>query len=179
MTRRQVPIMPNNEPHRRSGSEEPLAPLRKRRDALLATLQLTTPFDLRDFIQRLAAHRGRPIELVPDPRPGQVGLWVERADCDAIYYPQQTSRFHQVLIILHEIAHIVLDHTSCDAVESLLPSLSPATIRRVLCRNSRSTHEEREAELFASLLLHRAAASHLRSSSSSMTPIEAFLAGLL
>jgi hypothetical protein len=155
-----------------------LSALRKRCDALLATLQLSAPFNLRDLVERLAAQRARPIELVQDPLPDQVGLWLERTDRDVIYYPEHTSRFHQGQIILHEIAHIVLDHTSCDVVDDLLPHLSPQTIRRVLCRNSRSTSEEREAELFASLLLKQAAATHVPTGSTSMTPSEAFLVGL-
>jgi Zn-dependent peptidase ImmA (M78 family) len=131
----------------------------------------------RDLVERLAVIRGRPIELIPDTRPGQVGLWVEHADRDVIFFPQHTSQFHKLLICLHEIAHIVLDHKACDAIDELLPHISPDTIRRVLCRNSRSTEEERDAELFASVLLEHTAASHRRSTTAGMKPIEAFLAG--
>jgi hypothetical protein len=170
--------MPRGQPPDRSRPEDALPVLRTRCDALLATLELGTPYDLKQLIERLAAQRGRPIELVADPPPGQGGVWIERADRDSIHYPQHTSRFHQALIILHEVAHMVLQHTACDVVEDVLPNLSPATVRRVLCRHARSTREEREAELLASLLLQRAAVSYQQSGLGSMTPIEAFLAGL-
>jgi Zn-dependent peptidase ImmA (M78 family) len=150
---------------------------RRRCDAFLASLGVTTPFGLREFVERLATVRGRPIELVGDSRPGQVGLWVEQADRDLIFFPQETSQFHKLLISLHELAHMILDHEACDAVDDLLPHLSTDTIRRVLCRNSRSTEEEREAELFASVLLEHTAASHRHPNPGAMRPIEAFLAG--
>jgi hypothetical protein len=140
-------------------------------------LGVSTPFDLREFVERLATVRGRPIELVADTRPGQVGLWVEQADRDLIFFPQETSQFHKLLISLHELAHMILDHQACDAVDELLPHLSTDTIRRVLCRNRRSTEEEREAELFASVLLEHTAASHRHPMPGAMRPIEAFLAG--
>jgi hypothetical protein len=72
---------------------------------------------------------------------------------------------------------MILDHEASDAVDDLLPHLSTDTIRRVLCRNSRSTEEEREAELFASVLLEHTAASHRHPTPAAMRPIEVFLAG--
>ena len=83
---------------------------RRRCEALLSSLGVSTPFDLREFVERLASVRGRPIELVADTRPGQVGLWVEQADRDLIFFPQETSQFHKLLISLHELAHMILDH---------------------------------------------------------------------
>src|SRR4029453_7658170 len=94
---------------------------RRRCDALLASLGVTTPFGLREFVERLATVRGRPIELGGDSRPGQGGLWVEQADRDLIFFPQETSQFHKLLISLHELAHMILDHEACDAVDDLLP----------------------------------------------------------
>jgi len=169
--------MPDDQTSRPKQPLRSLRAARKRCDTLLASLQLSTPFDLRDFVEHLAALRGRPIELVADTRPGQVGLWVEQVDRDLIFFPHETSQFHKLLITLHELAHMILDHEACDAVDELLPHLSTDTIRRVLCRNSRSTEEEQEAELFASVLLEHTAASHRHPTRGTMRPIEAFLAG--
>lgn len=123
---------------------------------------LDGPLDPEEFIRRLAAHRGRPIELrqfdhgeVPG---GVCGLWIDRADGDVIGYP--TDARHALHIVLHEVGHMLRGHrgrapVADSQLAGFMPDLDPAMVRAVLGRSVYSDVEEREAELIASLVMHR------------------------
>ncbi|MFH9347560.1 ParH-like protein [Kitasatospora sp. NPDC017646] len=124
-------------------------------------LELPSPFDPVVLLERLAARRGRPIELLPVPaRPhAPCGLLVSTLEADYILYAADTGALHQRHILVHEIAHLLLDHAGSAPLApaaALLPSLSPALVQRVLGRTSYDEPQEREAELLASLILNRA-----------------------
>jgi hypothetical protein len=135
--------------------------LRRRFAKALNGLRMPDPFDVREFCDELAAHRGRPIRLVPMRGLTDVcGLWIA-ADVDVIGYEQNTTRPHQDHIILHELGHMLCDHyptslTPAEQARMLLPSLDPAMVRRVLGRTGYGSAEEREAEFFASLVWQHA-----------------------
>ncbi|GAA1945608.1 ParH-like protein [Kitasatospora viridis] len=125
-------------------------------------LELPDPFDVTGFIRLLAARRGRPIELIPVTARPQLpcGLLVttDRADC--ILYLADTTPLHQQHILLHEAAHLLCGHhedpgTRLSAAEALLPNLSGALVQRVLGRTVYAEPQEQEAELVASMILHR------------------------
>jgi hypothetical protein len=131
---------------------------------LVAALSLPEPFDIADFVQALAACRGRPIELVPvTGRPNlPCGLLLTTADADYILYAADTTPLHQQHILLHEAAHLLCGHqdgsalTSLDAAARvLMPGLPPALVERVLGRTVYTEPQEREAEIVASLILSR------------------------
>lgn len=134
--------------------------LRKRCAARLRELPMPVPFDVRVLCDRVARRRGRPIRLVPMAGlTGVCGLWLATDEADLICYEAATSPPHQEHIILHELAHVLCDHYPSfmpEAAASLLPSLDPAMVRRVLARAGYSTEEEREAELLASLIRQQA-----------------------
>ena len=136
--------------------------LRRRCAAIVRDLPMPVPFDARVLCERVAARRGRPIQLVAmDGLTGVCGLWVGTATTDLIFYERVTTPPHQEHIILHELGHVLCDHhRSPDAlglpVEQLLPSLDPAMVQRVLGRAGYTSEEEREAELLASLIRQRA-----------------------
>jgi IrrE N-terminal-like domain len=125
-------------------------------------LDLPRPFDAAVLLEELAARRGRPIELLAVPaRPHTpCGLLVSTLEADYIVYAADTGALHQRHILVHEIAHLLLDHAGSAPLApatALLPHLSPALVQRVLGRTSYDEPQEREAELLASLILSRAA----------------------
>jgi hypothetical protein len=128
----------------------------------LRDLTIPSPFDSGAFLDALAAKRGRRIELVPAPlaKDTPCGVLISTDDADYIYYAADTTPLHAEHILLHEVGHLVLDHRADvfdEAVAgALLPNLSPNLIRRMLCRTIYSSDNERQAELFASIVLQRA-----------------------
>ncbi|MFF2077940.1 ParH-like protein [Kitasatospora sp. NPDC058162] len=124
-------------------------------------LDVPRPFDPVVLLEQLAVRRGRPIELLPVPaRPhAPCGLLVSTLEADYILYAADTGVLHQRHILVHEIAHLLLDHAGSAPLApaaALLPNLSPALVQRVLGRTSYDEPQEREAELLASLILSRA-----------------------
>lgn len=121
---------------------------------------------LQEFVQRLALHRGRPIILrsfrFSDIPEGECGLFIMRDDRDEIGYPRDAP--HASHIVFHEIGHMIRGHqrTVSSAASPLARSmarLDPDMIRSCLGRDVYSEEVEREAEVFASLLSSRLAAS--------------------
>ncbi|MBW1597232.1 hypothetical protein [Streptomyces sp. JJ38] len=83
------------------------------------------------------------------------GLWVALDHADCIFYEASTSPLHRDHIVLHEISHMLLGHTSSGGAEpgvnlgGLFTSIDPRTVRSVLGRANFSTPQEREAEELA------------------------------
>jgi hypothetical protein len=126
-------------------------------------VELPRPFDAEVFIAALAERRGRPIGVLPVSVPSSApcGLLVTTDRADYILYTADTTGFHRQHILLHEAAHLLCGHDLVAPADSaaarlLLPGLSPALVRRVLGRTAYSQPQEQEAELLASLILHRA-----------------------
>ncbi|WP_405983646.1 ParH-like protein [Streptomyces sp. NBC_00872] len=131
---------------------------------IAASLTLPRPFTPEAFIAALAEQRGRPIEIIPVAMGHSLpcGLLVTTDRADYILCAEGTTAFHRRHILLHEAAHLLCGHDQEPAAESsaarlLMPGLSPTLIRRVLGRTVYSEPQECEAELLASLILHRVA----------------------
>jgi hypothetical protein len=130
---------------------------------LVAELDIALPFDSAEFVARLARRRGRRIELVPIHARSATpcGILLSTDHADYLCYAVNTSPLHREHILLHEAGHLACGHTGQSATDLiptvLLPHLSGELVRRVLCRSSFDDDQERQAELFASLILHRAA----------------------
>lgn len=125
----------------------------------VAALDLPDPFDAVRFVAGLAERRGRPIELIPvSGRPNlPCGLLVTTDQADCILYSADTTPLHQQHILLHEAAHLICRHDqSAPAAKVLLPHLGSDLVQRVLGRTVYTEPQEREAELVASMILHRA-----------------------
>lgn len=143
------------------------AVVRRRCAALVRRLARTTgipaPFELDAFLARWAAGRGgRPVDLLPltaDEMPtGTCGLWLELSDRDVVGFPASATRTHRDHIVLHEIGHMLAGHHGTlggGGAAALLPDLDPVMVRSVLGRSVYSEVQEQEAELIASLILHR------------------------
>ena len=136
--------------------------LRWRSERRLRGIRVPRPFDLDAFCAEVAARRGRP--LIRRAVPGLAaeapcGMWIATDRTDHIFYDPGTSPLHAEHIVLHELAHILCDHSgSAGALARLFPDLDPAAVRRVLGRVSYTTEQEREAEMLASLIRGRTAA---------------------
>ncbi|MGW6457693.1 hypothetical protein ACWF94_17565 [Streptomyces sp. NPDC055078] len=134
----------------------------------LRDLGIQPPLSVEALSAALGDQRGRPIELQARalPVPGPSGLWVETGQVDVILYQEQTTRFHQDHIILHELGHIVLsdrsrrqgkardrqDPASISQCAAML-GLAPEAVRRVLRRCAYDSGEECAVELAATILL--------------------------
>ncbi|WP_344327553.1 ParH-like protein [Kitasatospora putterlickiae] len=126
------------------------------------SVPLPEPFGIPALTEALARRRGRPIELIPlsGPVHAPCGALVSTDRADYIGYPVDTTALHQQHIVLHEIGHLLCGHTggglAASAAEALLPRLPGELVHRVLGRSAYSERQEQEAELVASLALHRA-----------------------
>lgn len=147
---------------------------RSRCEQLVATLPIPRPLEVNQFLAALAQQRGRRIELIPTILPATLpcGMLISTDDVDYIFHAIDTTPLHAQHIDMHEVGHLLLDHSAVissvgatahvpalaeqAAVRSLLPDISPELIRRILGRTVYTDVHEREAELFASLLLSRA-----------------------
>lgn len=149
---------------------------------IVADLDIDLPFDSAAFIERIARGRGRRIELVPiHARPATPsGILLSTDQADYLCYAVNTSPLHREHILLHEAGHLVCGHTgpsTSDAVPAaLLPHLSDELVRRVLCRAGFDDVQERQAELFASMILHRTA--RWRPPAASVTRLVSVLRGM-
>ena len=141
--------------------------LRRRCRQLLHSLDIRPPLDVVDLCERVGRQRGKPIRLVEHalPVPGPFGAWISTPSAEFILYQKETSGPHQNHIILHELGHILAEHTSDEqdyvlvgglepsSVRERYPDLDPGAVRRALRRTSYDTADEREAELVATIIL--------------------------
>ncbi|MEU7905251.1 hypothetical protein [Actinoplanes sp. NPDC049118] len=133
---------------------------RQRCRDIVRDLDIPSPFDVHEFCRRLGDKRGRPILLLPMDLPpdSPCGLWMSTERQDYVFYQKATSGPHQLLIILHEIGHLLCDHrigpVLSDELSTLLaPDLDPALIKSMLGRSHYSQESEHEAETVATLIL--------------------------
>jgi hypothetical protein len=137
--------------------------VRRHCEATLRELDIEPPLRVPVLCDRLGARRGRPIRLVPYPLPvpGPSGLWLASPTADYVLHQQHTSPAHQDHIMLHEVGHIIAEHSTVELDEDTLALLDPDTLRAAigaaLGRTCYDTDREREAELVATIILSRAA----------------------
>ncbi|HEX4226742.1 MAG TPA: hypothetical protein VHZ97_30545 [Pseudonocardiaceae bacterium] len=137
--------------------------LKKHCKSTLRALDLRPPVRVAVLCERLGARRGRPIRPVPYPLPvpGPTGLLITSPTADYVLYQQHTSTAHQDHIVLHELGHIIAEHSSVELDERSASLLDPATLRtaigNALARTCYDTDREREAELVATIILERTA----------------------
>lgn len=132
--------------------------LRRRCEARLRNLPLPNPFDIERFVASIGERRGRPILVIPHALGGGLtGMWVGGDDMDLIFYDRDAQPDHRLLIILHELAHILCGHQGVPlAAVAVLVGLSPPSPHG-LQRTMFMDDDEREAEMMASLIAWRVA----------------------
>lgn len=124
-----------------------------RRTARRAYALAPDPWDMDEFLDRLEHWRGRPIDLcgVEWTPSSPTGAWYPRRDHDVVVYARNTTGWHQDVIILHELGHMLLNHRPHCVLAGGGHVLAPAALTHLLDR-SRLAVEERQAEHFARLL---------------------------
>ncbi|MEV6704200.1 hypothetical protein [Micromonospora wenchangensis] len=123
------------------------------------------PFELEEFLDRWSRYRaGRPVSLFPmtdaELPANTCGLWLALPDRDIVGFPMAAPRNHRDHIVLHEVGHMLATHADglagpVDGFSGLVPDLDPAMVRSVLGRSAYDDVQEQEAELIASLIMHR------------------------
>jgi hypothetical protein len=140
------------------------AALRSRCEQRLADLRLPVPFALEAFCDELALRRGKPLTIVDMPSAddgGPSGAWLATDDADYVFVDQSARALHREHIVLHELAHMIFDHSGAPALgdsdaAALLPAFDSDTVARVLGRSRYTDVEEQEAELLATMIAERA-----------------------
>lgn len=139
--------------------------------ALVRTLPVPVPWDRNEFIDGVARLRGRPIRVVPTVDKlalSPCGLWMKRDNDDIIIHEAGTSEYHVDQIVCHEIGHMVLEHdggprraaSAADDSKMIyataLAGFDPST-GVILGRTVFDSDRERDAEMFASIVIRAAA----------------------
>ncbi|WP_204815327.1 hypothetical protein [Mycobacterium riyadhense] len=116
----------------------------------------------------IARLRGRPIRVVPTDTAALAhspcGLWIKRTSDDIIHHEKATSEYHIDQIESHEIGHMVIEHdrpggaagttgNHAELLHSVLPDLDSHAVRAVLGRAEFDSDQERNAEMFASIVM--------------------------
>ena len=112
-------------------------------------------FVLKEFIRHVVAQRSKPIWIYTyEFDENTFGFWLPQEEADYIFINKATHPIHRIHNILHEMAHVVLDHPRI-IVEHMLP---PAFLQILNVKNAEGcaryaglrndTPEEREAEEF-------------------------------
>lgn len=143
-----------------------LALLAARQRCIKVARQIASPAPLTfdQMIDNAARHRHRPITPVGTDLDGTTpcGILITTNERDLILYPNSATPLHRKHIVAHEIGHLMLGHTGThkfqdDLLRRLTPNLSQDLIRRLLGRTTYEDRQEREAEVFATVLLTTAA----------------------
>jgi len=127
----------------------------------LQELELGDSFSFDELVSAVERRRGRPLRIVEladlSDRDGICALWFGTDAEDLVVHTRSASALHRQQFVLHELAHIILDHghDDADGADQLLPDIAPSTRRRLLRRQDLVTAEEIAAE---SLADHLAAA---------------------
>ena len=135
--------------------------LRRQCHQRLQKLGLSRSFSVETLCAQLATYRGRPLYVQALPGvaslTGPCGVWLETETEDFIFYESNTSQLHQDHIVLHEIGHMLRQHTATDLLpdsvfEDLFRDLDRGMVTRLLGRSSYGSWQEREAETVAGIL---------------------------
>jgi hypothetical protein len=134
--------------------------LRRMAERALQDVRIPQPFDIASFCEALAVKRDRKMILreLPDDNGlnAPCGLWIAYADEDHIWHVRATSQRHRTQVILHEVGHMLLNHSGDSGMSALMAALpagiAPSRVRAVFGRTDYSTDQEHDAELTASIL---------------------------
>lgn len=114
--------------------------IRERCRTELARLEITPPVPLSHLVEAVARLNGQPITLAPADLPIDSAFGATASDTsgDIITYQRRASASHQLVIVLHELAHILLRHErhtvepDLHQVQQNLDALPPEMLHLVL-----------------------------------------------
>lgn len=148
--------------------------------SLARELPIPVPWDRNVLVDNLARQRGRPIRLIPTDITAAFadvpcGLLMEREHDDWILHEVGTTDYHIDQIVCHEIGHMLLGHNNLrkpgdgsahvsELCSKFLPGFDLSTVRELMGRTSYATEQEREAEIFANMVMIAAAEAAARQS---------------
>ncbi len=120
-----------------------------------------TAFDIQHFLTHLQRHRQRPI-IVNDLSfdSSLYGLWAPTDEVDYLFVSEKLLPMHQVHTLLHECAHLLLNHRPVD-----LSKVFPEEVWKALgiqpgygylrAADAVDSEQEEEAEVFVLLIQRR------------------------
>lgn len=122
-------------------------------------LALGDAFTFDELVGAVQGRRQRGIRIVElselSDHDGLCAIWLMTDTEDIVLHAHSDSVLHRQQFVLHELAHMILDHGIDDHQEApdfLLPDIPPETRRRLLRRQDLDTDEEIFAESFADRL---------------------------
>ena len=117
-------------------------------------------FELAHFVSHIVGLRQKPIQIIQLPLTAALfGVWVSAAQQDYIFCNMRLQPIHQTHVILHEIAHMLLNHRR-QRIDHVLPldllrelgQDASGRLRVAPDRDQRSDAEEQESERFVYLI---------------------------
>lgn len=122
-------------------------------------LALGDAFTFDELVGAVQGRRQRGIRIVElaelSDHDGLCAIWLMTDTEDIVLHAHSDSVLHRQQFVLHELAHMILDHGTDDyqvAPDFLLPDIPPETRRRLLRRQDLDTDEEIFAESLADRL---------------------------
>lgn len=122
-------------------------------------LALGDAFTFDELVGAVQSRRQRGIRIVElaelSDHDGLCAIWLMTDTEDIVLHAHSDSVLHRQQFVLHELAHMILDHGTDDhqvAPDFLLPDIPPETRRRLLRRQDLDTDEEIFAESLADRL---------------------------
>lgn len=122
-------------------------------------LALGEAFSFDELVGTVQARRQRRLRIVElaelGDHDGLCAVWLMTDTEDLVLHAHSDSALHRQQFVLHEFAHILLDHGVDDDPEMpdvLLPDIPPETRRRLLRRQNLDTADEIVAESLADKL---------------------------
>ena len=98
---------------------------------IVATLPVPSPFTVADMLAEFGLQReqARPIELIPARLGGTApcGLYVVTDDVDYVVHATDTSPFHSLHIVMHEVGHWLLGHLDAALADEAAPASACAS----------------------------------------------------
>lgn len=133
--------------------------LRDKLETLIAAIDYDfTRFTLESFIVHVAHERQRPLHLVPFALQELSGAVVSTERQDFIFYDQARHPLLQTHVVLHEVGHLLLEHTDSvfivgdDGLQFFVQQISAQFRVRAQALTANPSPDEVEAELFVHLL---------------------------
>jgi hypothetical protein len=122
----------------------------------MTDLALGEAFSFDDLVNALQRRRQRPLRIVElaelNDQDGICALWLMTDHEDLVLHARSDSALHRQQFVLHELAHMMLDHGDDQGMPTpdfLLPDIAPDTRRRLLGRQDLVAEDEIVAETLA------------------------------
>lgn len=138
---------------------------------VVRSLGLGDTFSFDELIDAVQRDRERPLRIVElaalGERDGVCAVWLMTDGEDLVLHARSDSVLHRQQFVLHELAHMLLDHghdCEVDDPDVLFPDIPPGTRRRLLRRQDLGTADEIAAEALADQLAAAIRGSAMRES---------------